>query len=371
MRIAIDGRFIGTPGGIGRYVEELVKALVKEPSEDVYSVFLREKGLKYLKDVSGFSKVRAEVPWYTIREQILMPGAVARAGTDLVHWTHWNVPLGSPRPFVITIHDLILFDYPTKRATTLGPFVYRAKNAAFRFVIAAAVKNSRNIIVPSHYVRNRIIEVFGVSEEKIVVTGEGVTGLPEVSIADQNAYLEQLGLHLPHFLAVGNAYPHKNLEGLIKAFFAVKKEEPSLSLVIAGNNDVFFQRLQKETREKGQADGVFFIPSPSDTELSCLYRSATAFVQASFIEGFGLPPIEAMKVGTPVLSSTGGSLPEVLGDAAKFFDPQSVDEMSSALLTVFRDTALRMRLRDLGIVQSAKWTWEGAAKKTREVYHRG
>lgn len=365
MRIALDARFIGTPGGIGRYVRELYRAMAAAGGENEFVLFLREAGMRAVGD--EVEKIRAEVRWYTLREQLVMPGIARRARADLVHWPHWNVPLRSPRPFVVTIHDLIMLDYPSVRATTLGPLAFKFKNAGFKRVLKNAIMNSAAILTPSEYVKRRIEETFGITDARITVTGEGVSTLPPPA-GDFEELLYRRGVRPPYVLALGNAYPHKNLSGLLEAFVLVRRKLPDLNLVIAGYDDYFFKRLRAETRAGGRGQGVVFVPSPSDLEVAALYGAASVYAIPSYIEGFGLTPLEAMAHGVPVVASRGGSLPEVLGAAAEFVDPTSPEDMARGLISVLTDQNHRAALTAAGQERVKLWTWEKAAAKTLSVY---
>lgn len=358
MRIGIDARFVGTPGGIGRYTEELVRHLGEVDAENEYVLFLRKRGYTRMTtqiDADRFRVVEAEVPWYTLREQMVMPRIIDRERLDLVHFPHWNVPLRVRTPFVVTIHDLILFDYPSRRATTLDPIRYATKSWGHRLAIARAVRRARKIISPSEYTKRRIIERFHVSDERIVVVPEGLGRLV--------SQVSNLKSQIPRILYVGNAYPHKNLERLITAFGEVRKKIPEAELVIAGNDDYFFKRLKRM-----DGAGVRFVGSPTDEELEDLYQSARMFIIPSLIEGFGLTPLEAMARGIPVASSRGGSLPEVLGEAAEYFDPERKDDITRVLIEVMNNNALRNQLILRGLEHASRYSWEQAARATRDVY---
>lgn len=367
MRIAIDGRFVGTPGGLGRYTASLVRALSAEATGDELVLLVRTCGQGSMVG-QGISEIVADVPWYGFREQWVMPRIVAGTGADLVHWTHWNVPVRSPQPFVVTIHDLIQFGYPSARATTLGSIAYRAKRLAFELVLRHAVAKARRILVPTTFVRHAVVERFPFAAARIRVTGEGAVALPDVDPFFVEKTLRGFGISGSYLLTLGNAYPHKNLEGALDAFVRVRKECPDATYVVAGHDDWFFRRLRTETVAAGKAGGVMFVPSPDDATAAALYRGATLYFAPSFEEGFGLPPLEAMRLGVPVLASNGGSFPEVLGDAAAYVDPHDSEAMTKRLIHLFNDCKEQERLRVLGRVQANRWRWEDAAQKTRMAY---
>ncbi len=367
MRIAIDARFVGTPGGLGRYTESLVRALAAGGSGDEFVLLVGEKGKGRIVG-KGISERVAAIPWYGIREQLEMPGIARSTKADLVHWTHWNVPFRSPQPFVVTIHDLIQFGYPSARATTLGPVAYKAKRLAFEFVLHHAVRKARLILVPTTFVRDAVAERFPFAADRIRITGEGTVALPDVDQTFVEKTLERLGVFGKYALTLGNAYPHKNLEGALAAFARVRKERPDVTYVVAGHDDWFFRRLRTEAAAGGNDRGVVFVPSPDDATAAALYRGATVYFAPSFEEGFGLPPLEAMRLGVPVVASNGGSFPEVLGDAASYVDPRHVEAMAETLGRMFENCKEQEHLRVVGLVQASSWRWEDAAEKTRMAY---
>lgn len=363
MTIGIDARFIGRPGGIGRYTEELVWSLSSRATHHTFVLFLRDDGMKRLANFAppNVRKVRAEVPWYTLAEQIRMPGIIDREQLDLVHFPHWNVPIRTRTPFVLTIHDLIILQHPSLRATTLGPIRYFVKSYGHRLVLRNATRRARRIIVPSEFVRADVCARFPSAASKVVVISEGVRSPPVRSqVSNVNGQMS--------VLYVGNAYPHKNLERLIQAFLNVRRIIPSATLTIAGYDDYFFRRTEQFVRTHSGGERIQFIPSPEDDTLESLYHQAALFVMPSETEGFGLPPLEAMARGVPVASSRGGSLPEVLGEAAHYFDPERIAEMSKIMEQALTDPVLRERLITKGKEQAARYSWEAAARGTLAIY---
>jgi len=245
MRIGIDARFFGSIGkGLGRYTQKLIENLENIDGENHYFVFLRRKNWdEYQPRSKNFTKVLADVPWYTLREQIQMPKIIEKCGPDLVHFPHFNIPYSYGGKFVVTIHDLILFRYPTRRASTLSAPAYFLKKKAYNRVIARAIEKSEKIIAVSQHTKNDILENFKVDPEKIRVTYEGVDVAEKPPRENAETILGKYGIMRPYILYIGNAYPHKNLERLVLAFREVSKKHPGLHLVLAGQEDYFYKRL--------------------------------------------------------------------------------------------------------------------------------
>ncbi|OGI22305.1 MAG: hypothetical protein A2808_00900 [Candidatus Moranbacteria bacterium RIFCSPHIGHO2_01_FULL_55_24] len=382
MRIGIDARFYGTVGkGLGRYTEKLIQELERIDCENDYVVFLCPENYEaYVPKNPRFSKVLSRSKWYGFSEQFFFPFLLYRFRLDLVHFPHFNVPLLYRKPLVFTLHDLILFHYPTKKATTRSPFLYRMKFLSYRLVLSAALRRAKAVITVSHFTEADIKENYPSAASKICVTYEAAEDrcfvLPE---EEENTLFRKIGLPVssaplqggkrdilePYVLYVGNAYPHKNLGMILE----MAEKFPGERFVLVGKEDYFYARLKKEALARGVGN-VVFAGSVSDEELGTLYRHARLYLFPSLYEGFGLPPLEAMNYGVPVMSARRGSLPEVLGDAAHYFDPEDKEAAEKIFTKMLTDESLRERLRARGYAQSAKYSWKRMAEETLRLYTR-
>lgn len=369
MRIGIDARFFGSIGkGLGRYTQKLIENLEKVDAKNQYFVFLRRENWdEYQPQSKYFTKVMADVPWYTLREQIQMPKIFARCGLDLVHFPHFNVPVSYKGKFIVTIHDLILFRYPTRKASTLSAPAYFLKKKAYHQVINRAVNNSQILIAVSEHTKKDILKNFKIDPKKIIVTHEGVDTIEKPLLENSETVLKKYGIMKPYILYVGNAYPHKNLDRLISAFKGIAKKHPGLSLILAGKEDYFYKRLKKYVADN-EISNVIFPNHIDEDHLPTVYREAKLYVFPSLYEGFGLPPLEAMARNVPVASSNTSCLPEILGPAAFFFDPRGISEISEAIEKVLTDNDLRKYLIETGKKQIQKYSWEKMARETLSVY---
>jgi len=362
-RIGIDARFYGPVGkGLGRYTQEVIDNIIKLDQENEYVIFLRRENFSDFNcDGKRVKKVLADIKWYGLAEQVIFPFYIWRQRLELMHFPHFNVPLVCPVKFVVTIHDLILIKFPTLRATTLGPLVYQVKNWAYKIVISTAVRRAEKVLAVSRFTKGEVVKQFKIAAEKVVVTYEGVAELTDSSFPSRRE-----SRNYPYLLYVGNAYPHKNLEGLIKIFSEINKNQPDLKLVLVGKEDYFYSRL-KQYAQKLSANVIFpgYVP---DDDLKILYQQALVYVFPSFYEGFGLPPLEAMAHGLPVASSNKTCLPEVLGDAALYFNPDDEADMKNKIELIIGDKNLRASLRSRGYEQIKKYSWRDCAEKTLEVY---
>lgn len=371
-RIGIDARFYGPIGkGLGRYTQEIVDNIIKFDQENEYVVFLRKENFNDFKcDGIRVKKALANIRWYGLSEQIIFPFYILRERLDLMHFPHFNVPIFCPVKFIVTVHDLILIKFPTSRATTLGPLAYKIKNFFYKIVISSAVKRSRRILAVSQFTKNDLIKQFKINQDKIIVTYEGVAELtpanpPTPLLKGGEGGLNSL-ISQPYFLYVGNAYPHKNLEGLIRVFSEINKNSPDLKLILVGKEDYFYSRLKKYAKDF--SDKIIFPGYVPDSELKTLYAKARLYVFPSFYEGFGLPPLEAMAHGLAVVSSNKTCLPEILGQAAAYFNPDDETDMKNKIERALADEKLREDLRSRGYEQAKKYSWNNCAAETLEVY---
>jgi glycosyltransferase involved in cell wall biosynthesis len=370
MRIGIDARFYGSLGkGLGRYTERLIAHLEDLAHEDTFVIFLRKENWDAFRPKSGaFRKVLADFRWYSLTEQRRMPALVKASGIDLMHYPHFNVPVLAPKPFVVTIHDLILTHFPTRRATTLGPITYAIKQTAYRIILSRAVARASHILTVSNFTKNDIQKYFGYDPKKITVAYEAVDPFPEFA-GDQTSVLNKFGIKEKFLLYVGNAYPHKNLEQLIPFIKGLPPHYSETKMVIIGKPDYFLNRLMQQVKDAGLSSRFIFPGYVSDIDLGILYNQAQAFIFPSLYEGFGLPPLEAMVHGTPVLSSDAACMREVLGDAAIYFNPRDTRAMIAALEQLDTNPEMRRSLVAAGRQHASEFSWKQLASTTLQTYH--
>lgn len=366
--IGIDARLYGeyVSRGIGRYIREIVDGILAVDRENEYVIFLSGDNYhKFEPYYPNVKKILVTSRWYSLKEQFEVAHLVRKHKIDLMHFPHFNVPFFCTTPFIVTIHDLILTKFPTKRASTLSPFLYYFKNIFYKIIIKRAVKRAKKIIAVSKFTKNDIVEQFNASSEKIKTIYEGVSVTIEGGKKGDNDDKLSYNFSKPYLLYVGSAYPHKNLELLVKVFSKIKEKRRDLSLVIVGREDYFLKRLKEFVGEEGVE--VFFPGFVPDEDLSILYREATAFVYPSLYEGFGLPPLEAMLHSCPVVSSDASCLPEVLEDSACFYSSRDPKDLEEKVIKILDDHILRDDLTRKGREQVKKYSWETAVKKTYQL----
>lgn len=368
LKIVIDGRMFGQ-SGIGRYIRNLVSNLQLIDQDNQYFILLGRKDFNSLSLQNNFHKVLADFHWYGLSEQFRLLGILDALKPNLTHFPHFNIPLLFKGRYVVTIHDLIHQHFSMERATTHGRVIYKIKQTGYKFIFRNALSKSAKVLTPSQFVKKQLVKEWKVNKEKIVVTpeavDEGMLALIEsISDQDMKEVLEQLNIKVPYIFYVGNAHPHKNVEGLIKAFRKLKEKFTNLSLVLSGSDHYFWQKIKKEFPHQD----IIYTGFISDEQLVVLYRNAEVFIIPSFEEGFGIPMLEAMASGCPVVASGVGSLPEVGKNAAVYFDPHSKEDMAEKISEVLDSKEIRKQLIEKGIKRYKEFSWKKLAQQTLEVY---
>ncbi len=372
MRIGIDARLLGpeVTRGIGRYIQELISALLKIAPQHQYILITRTAEHAFAQHPSVETLV-ADIPWYGIAEQLKMPAILRSAYADVIHVPHWNVPLcyrqGVDKTLVVTIHDLLLRHAPASAKLSTRNFITRSlKRLGYRLTLDHAISEARRILVPTKFVADEILNFYPRAASKLVITGEGMP-----SQADNSRQTtEDRQLPTTFLLYVGSAYPHKRLEDLIAAWKLIQRAHPTLQLLLAGEMDVFMQRI-KSLIKNGQPADVVFLGRVSDAKLQNLYRHALALVYPSQYEGFGLPPLEALAQGCPVIASDAPALREILGpDGARFFHVGDVNGIIAAVEDVLHQpAAARQDALHSAQALTQRHSWKLTAERTLETYY--
>lgn len=374
MRIGIDGR-LWNETGVGRYIRNLVWELQDLDKKNDYVVFVK-RGIKdqelRIKESDRWKIVETDIHWHSLEEQLKFPQMLYKENLDLMHFPYFSLPIFYTRPFVVTIHDLIINHFSTGKASTLPYPLYQMKRIGYDFVMDHAVKHSQKIIVPLYAVKDDVMQTFTVPEDKIAVTYEGSSSL-RATRSNLNKKEIATSSSTPrndkYFLYVGNAYPHKNLDRLIEAFVEFRKEtNESVHLLLVGKNDYFYQKLRQKVEQRN-VKNIVFKQNVSDEELFALYAQAKVFISPSLMEGFGLPPLEAMSASCLVLLSDIPSFREVCQDSAFYFDPLSTDALKQQLHFVYNlDHKKKTEYIEKGLDRVKDFSWRNMAQETLEVY---
>jgi glycosyltransferase involved in cell wall biosynthesis len=355
-QIVIDARELRTSSG--RYVERLLNYLGVVDKVNQYQVLLKPADFDEWTAGKNFEKIACPHKEFTFAEQLALKQQVRGLKADLVHFTFPQQPIWYSGRTVTTIHDLttVRFNNPDK-----NPLVFKLKQQVYKYVIKRSVRKAAAVITPSQFVKDDLVEFAGIPAEKITVTYEAADPITQKSEALAELKDAQFIMY------VGRPTPHKNLERLIEAFAQLKAQHPDLVLVLAGKKDNNYQRIEKGVQQQGIAN-VYFTDFVSEGQLRWLYEHCAAYVFPSLSEGFGLPGLEAMQHGAPVVSSNATCLPEVYGEAAHYFDPRDTQAMADAINEVLTDKVLRQKLIEAGSEQVKKYSWQRMAEQTLAIY---
>lgn len=358
MRIGIDGRF-WNESGVGRYIRNLVFELSKLDKKNEYVLFVPASlSQTDLKLGSNWRVVPTDIKWHTLGEQLRFPSLLSSHNLDLVHFPYFSVPILYNKPFVVTIHDLILHHFSTGKATTLPKPLYYLKLVAYKYVIQKAAQKAKTVITVSESTKREIRDVLGIEQKKISVTYEGVD--PQISSKQKIKQNEK------YFLTVGNSYPHKNLERLFRAFSEIP--DTRVKLYVVGQSDYFSQEMKKIATDKYRNPNIVFLSEVSDSELAILYKEAIALVHPSLMEGFGLPLLEAMQSRCLVLASNIPTSREICQDIAVYFDPLDVKAIAQVLIKTLSASKPDTARLNKGEKRAEEFSWKRMAEKTLDVY---
>lgn len=336
MRIGIDARLIRAYG-IGSYIRGLLRGLASLEGPEHYVVFARPDARALIPE--RFEVVETSLPPYSIQELPLFGRAVDRARLDLLHAPHFTIPWTGTR-VVATLYDAIPFHYPLRNPMAFSYIAFMMQRAAVR---------AERIFAISHAAKHDLVGALDCDPDKIMVIPIGVD---DMFFRAEGPRATDLGRY---FLFVGRVARHKNIEALLDALAIVRRRDPSIHVVLAGG-------------EHPSREGVI-VPGYVDEErLLALYRDAIAVVMPSFMEGFGLPPLEGMALGTPAITSNAPALVEVTGDAALHFDATSAEQLADAMTRLANDPDLRAELSRRGVERARPFTWRRCAEATRAVY---
>ncbi len=363
MRIGIDARLVYYhQAGIGQYILRLTQALARIDPDDHFVIFKSRKDKTLIVDQANFSLQHLWTPSHHRFERWALSLELAPFALDLLHSPDFIPPAWTRAPSVITMHDLAFLLYP--RFLTRGSARYYGQ-------VDLAARQADHIIAVSQSTKRDTIRMLGVPEAKVTVIYEAAHPL-FAPIADTDALdrvRARYRLPADFILFVSTIEPRKNLPTLLRAFRRLRDQYKSPAiLAIAGNRGWLAQEVDQVLDELNLSDAVRFLGGVPNEELVYLYNAAKLFVLPSFYEGFGLPPLEAMACGTPVIVSNVSSLPEVVGDAGILVEPEDVEGLTVAMWRVLSDETLRREMRDKGLARAATFSWERAARETLAVY---
>jgi glycosyltransferase involved in cell wall biosynthesis len=362
LRLAIDGRKL-TDFGIGTYLRALLRGLDGRTDLEL-TVVARSGHEERVADLAAGARVlTTSARGYGVAEHVQLPAALWRERIDLVHFPHYVVPRLLPKPVVVTIHDLIHLFYPPDHRPHLARLY-------LRFMVGSALRRSRRVITVSRTSRRDLINLLGANPSRLVVVPNGVDpGLSRrPSKQDLDAIKAHYGLRSPLVLVVANDKPHKNLDLVLRAYhLAVRRHRIPGQLVFVGGVDEA-SRLRARSQRLGLDERVRFLGRVPHAHLHALYHVAAVLLHVSLYEGFGLPVLEAMCVGLPIVTSNLGAMRELGEGTARLVNPLEVDEVAEAVERVLVDDALRRRMVESGHRRAESLSWERTVEETVAVY---
>lgn len=366
MRIAIDARAFSW-AGIGCYTRNLLQSLAKQDDANDYVVLLN------VRDAKNFAALKLGPRWrmepvepsyYSWREQTVFLRQLNRVPADLFHFTHFNVPVWFRRPYVVTIHDTTRFIFPGQKRQDL------LQQVAYEFVFKNAVERAAALITVSEATKNELVHLpFKIkARPRTIYEGVAAEFFQAAAAAQKQKARMFIGTNDPFVLFIGVWMSHKNLERLAGAFSLIASEFQGLKLVITGKPKTGYAALMQTVHRLDLERRVIFPGYVPDKLLPALYQSAACFVFPSLYEGFGLPALEAAASGTPVVASNVTSLPEIMGEAALYVNPENAASMAAGIKLVLANKETRDRLVSLGRARARRFSWESAARAHLQVY---
>jgi len=366
LRIGIDGRYVQDHfPGIGRYTYNLIKGLLKVSPEGDFIVFHNPQLLNTRYDLDELGRypnvqlVPVDVPTFSLKEQYRLPLLAKRFALELLHSPYYIKPYRLPCPSVVTFYDVIPLLYPQYLPSWWA-------RPLFKLTARLALASAAGVIAVSQSARDDLLSFFSLPKRKVWATPLAVDRrfkqLREELIADLR---QRYQLPPKYILHVGINKPHKNLLHLLEVFGGLNTEA---KLVLAGREDARYPEARQTAERLGLGKRVLFLGDVADDDLPPLYNGAALFVFPSLYEGFGLPVLEAMACGTPVVCSNTSSLPEIVGDAAIMLDPLDREAWVATMTEVLEREALRKDMREEGLQRAKMFSWEETARKTWGVY---
>ena len=366
MRIGIDGHHLnGKPQGSRTYLLGLIQELARIASDDHFIIYsFQPEETRRLLAAASLTHRRIFPESARLRLPLVVPALEMRDRLSVFH-SQYICPPVSMVPEVVTIHDILFETHPD---LFVGAFSRLSVS-----LIRRSAKRARRVLTGSDFSRRALLERYRLPENKVVAIPDAVDHARFHPMAgpDEEDDLAQVkkryALEKPYVLNVGRLEPRKNLVRLIRAFRqARQKLDPGLELILVGKKDFRFEEIEEEIQ---QSDGVRLLGPVPDEDLPALYNLASVFAFPSLVEGFGMPVLESMACGTPVVASRRGALPEVGGNAVAWVEPEDEEAIATAIADLLTDTDRAASLRRAGLEKAQEFSWENAAQQTLSVYH--
>jgi len=357
MHLVIDARLFSSTFGIGRYTFELTKHFFNLRPDWKFTLLISKEEMQKHSFPKNVQCIEANEKIYSLGEQTSFLKKLLSVNADLTWFPHFSLPLLYSKPFVTTVHDMTISLFPGKKKTSIFHRI------AYNLTIKNALWRSKHIFTVSENTKKDIIEMEHINPQKITVAYNAV-GKEFFEYKSPNEdILSPLGITKPFFFYAGNWREHKNVLGLIKGFhYFLKTTNTQMQLVVTGKPDPLYPEFLKYRKENNLESEVIVPGLVEETTLMELYKKAKVFVFPSFYEGFGLPPLEAMAIGTPVISSNKACMPEICEDSALYFNPKEIKEISHQMKVLIEDENLLLELSKKGKKHAKKYSWETSAE---------
>lgn len=368
MRIGIDVHAAERDGtGNCTYIRNLIKNLVRIDTQNKYVFYVTDVKHSFYQSFTNVDNLKIKqlaVKNPLVRIPFLLARQTYADALDILH-VQYNAPPFHGGKLVTTIHDLGFLFHPESFS--------KLQVLRLKILTRKTAKKSRAILTGSNYSKNDIVQTYNLDPEKVEVVPHGISSLFKTNLSREaiQTVLDKYKIKGNYILSVGRLNPRKNLNSLIQAYSDLKRiKQISHSLVIVGQDDYETKQLMKGIKENDYSQYIVFTGFVPDEELPYLYGGADVFVYPSLFEGVGLPVLEAMKCGIPVVTSNTTSLKEIVGDAGQTVDPLDVKDISKAIFQLICDTKLKTALIEKGFARAELFSWEKTAKKTLEIYER-
>jgi len=377
LKILIDASgIINKTTGVGQYSLQLLKALAEVDNKNEYFIVLQKEleerhPIYNLEKMKNFSFIKGNVSAVGPQKQLYYYSFLRRNSSqfDLLHSLNSELPLYCDIKKIVTIHDLKYLKYPH-----FFKDFSKIKTKYLEYTMKKGAEKADIIIAISESTKKDIINLLGIEKDKIRVIYEasnlGMYSRKNDDILNSDI-LKKYSIQKPYFLYVGEKRPHKNIEGLIEAFaiFKEKYDRWNTYLMIAGKRYSGYQDYVKKAENLGMIDYLIFTGFIPDKHLKSIYSEAEVLLFVSFYEGFGIPILEALECGLPVITSNISSMPEVAGDAALLVDPHNIQEIAEKMNNIANSEILRKQLIESGFKRVKQFSWERTARETLKVYN--
>ncbi|RIK30574.1 MAG: hypothetical protein DCC56_09635 [Anaerolineae bacterium] len=379
MKIGIDARFLTHPqkGGFKTYTENLVLALAQLDKKNDYVLYLDRQPLRdsvlpsqpnFRHTVIPGNHKLYGMPW---REQYALPRQIKKDNLDLFHSPCLTAPIVFDTPLVVTIHDMIWYHPDRYSKQKMGFHKRGVMRWYYQTVPQIAIRKARAVITVSEAAKQSILAHMRIQNDQIIVTHEAASEFyrPLGYHGAQSYIAKKYQVNSSFILGIGSADPRKNIKTLIQAYAVLPESfRNDYHLVVVCNHKSLVLESLKEVEQSGILKCVHFLEEVNDQELAYLYNLAALFVFPSLEEGFGLPLLEAMGCGTPVLAADNSSIPEIVGDAALRFNAEDVRKLAELISKVLSNPTLQLEMRERGIARAADFSWKRCGMETIAVY---